>query len=205
MIINNLPFKNKMKKEFEITVHVKSDYETLKKELEKYNFKIVEEFELNDIYMINKDTDLSKLSTLDILKKCILVRDKVNIRKLLLYKYKNYAENWDIIEEWKVECPITDISKAVEFMETINYKKLFEIHDKCIAFANEESELVVQIVNDKYIFIEMESNCVYINRKYSSIDELKEDINRYNLPINKSTYFAKKAEIILKEVLKISN
>ena len=190
-----------MKKDFEITVQVKSDYKTLKKELEKHNFKIVEEFALNDIYMIDKNTDLTKLSSLEILWKCILVRDEVNIKKSLLYKYKNYAKNWDIIEEWKVECPITDISKAVEFMETINYKKLFKIHDKCIAFANEESELVVQIVNNKYIFIEMESNCLYINRKYVSIDELKEDINRYNLPIDKSTYFAKKAEIILKETL----
>ena len=190
-----------MEKGFEITVQVKSDYETLKKELEKHNFKIVEEFEINDIYMIDKNTNLSELSTLDILKKCILVRYKVNTKKSLLYKYKEYAENWDIIEEWKVECPITDISKAVEFMETINYKKLFEIHDKCTAFSNNESELVVQIVNNKYIFIEMESNCIYIDRKYSSINELKEDINRYNLPINKSTYFAKKAEIILKETL----
>lgn len=193
-----------MKKEFEITVQVKSDYETLKKELEKHNFKIVEEFEINDIYMIDKNTNLSELSTLDILKKCILVRDKVNTKKSLLYKYKEYAKNWDIIEEWKVECPITDISKAVEFMETISYKKLFEIHDKCTAFSNNESELVVQIVNDKYIFIEMESNCIYTDRKYSSINELKEDINRYNLPIDKSTYFAKKAEIILKETLKKS-
>ena len=190
-----------MKKEFEITVQVKSDYETLKKELEKYNFKIVEEFELNDIYMIDKNIDLSKLSNLEILWKCILIRDLANTKKYLLYKHKKYAENWDIIEEWKVECPITDTTKATEFMETINYKKLIEIHDKCIAFANEESELVVQIVNDKYIFIEMESNCMYINRKYSSIDELKEDIKKYNLPIDKSTYFAKKAEIILKETL----
>ena len=193
-----------MKKEFEITVQVKSDYETLKKELEKHNFKIVEEFEINDIYMIDKNTNLSELSTLDILKKCILVRDKVNTKKSLLYKYKEYAKNWDIIEEWKVECPITDISKAVEFMETISYKKLFEIHDKCTAFSNNESELVVQIVNNKYIFIEMESNCIYTDRKYSLINELKEDINRYNLPIDKSTYFAKKAEIILKETLKKS-
>lgn len=190
-----------MQEEREITVIVKSDYETLEKELEKNNFKIVEEFEINDIYMIDKNTNLSELSTLDILKKCILVRDKVNTKKSLLYKYKEYAKNWDIIEEWKVECPITDISKAVEFMETISYKKLFEIHDKCTAFSNNESELVVQIVNDKYIFIEMESNCIYTDRKYSSINELKEDINRYNLPINKSTYFAKKAEIILKETL----
>ncbi len=194
-----------MKNEFEITVLVKSDYETLKKELEKYNFKIAEEFELNDIYMIDKDIDLSKLTNLEILWKCILVRDFVNIKKSLLYKYKKYAENWDIIEEWKLECPITDISKAVEFMETINYKKLFEIHDKCIAFDNEENELVVQIVNNKYIFIEMESECKHIDRKYNSIEELKESINRYNLPINESTYFAQKAEIILKEILKISN
>lgn len=190
-----------MQEEKEITVIVKSDYETLKKELEKKNFKIVEEFEINDIYMIDKKINTSKLTTLDILKKCIIVRDKVNTKKSLLYKYKEYSENWDIIKEWKIECPTTDTTKAIEFMESIDYKVLFKIHDKCIAFANEESELVVQIVNDKYIFIEMESNCMYINRKYSSINELKEDINRYNLPIDKSTYFAKKAEIILKETL----
>ncbi len=190
-----------MKKEFEITVQVKSDYETLKKELEKNNFKIVEEFELNDIYMIDKNIDLSKLSNLEILWKCILIRDLTNTKKYLLYKHKKYAENWDIIEEWKVECPITDISKAVEFMETINYKKLFEIHDKCKVFTNRKTELVIQQANDKYIFIEMESECKHIDRKYNSIEELKEDINRYNLPIDKSTYFAKKAEIILKETL----
>ncbi|MBR7036362.1 hypothetical protein IKI14_00385 [bacterium] len=82
-----------MQEEREITVIVKSDYETLEKELEKNNFKIVEEFEINDIYMIDKNTNLSELSTLDILKKCILVRDKVNTKKSLLYKYKEYAKN----------------------------------------------------------------------------------------------------------------
>ena len=190
-----------MQKETEITVLVKSDYETLRKELEKYNFRIVEEFKLNDIYMIDKDIDLSKLSNLEILWKCILVRDLVNAKKSLLYKHKKYAENWDIIEEWKVECQIMGISKAIDFMESINYKLIFKIHDKCKVFINKQTELVVQLVNDKYIFIEMESECKHINRKYSSIEDLKEDINSYNLPIDKSTYFAKKAEIILKETL----
>ena len=87
-------------------------------------------------------------------------------------------------------------------MKSINYKSLFEIHDTCKVFINEQTELVVQQVNDKYTFIEMESKCKHINRKYSSIDELKEDINRYNLPIDKSTYFAKKAEIILNKYIK---
>ena len=191
-----------MKKEYEITVLVNSNYEALKQELEKNDFKIVEEFELNDIYMINKNIDLLKLSNLDILWKCILIRDIINIKKSLLYKNKKYTENWDIIEESKIECPITDISKAIEFMKSIEFEPLFEIHDKCIVFANEETELVVQLVNDKYIFIEMESECKHIKRKYSSIDELKQEINRYNLPIDKSSYFAKKAEIILKETLK---
>lgn len=72
--------------ETEITVLVKSDYEVLKRELEKNEFQIKEKYELKDIYMIDKDIDLSKLSKLEILKKCILVRDIVNIKKELLYK-----------------------------------------------------------------------------------------------------------------------
>jgi len=191
-----------MKKETEITVLVNSDYETLKDKLEKNGFKIKEEYRLNDVYMIDKTVDLSRLSNLDILKKCVLVREIVGIKKVLLYKYKKYAENGDILEQWKVECPIMDISKAIEFMNSINYQSLFEIRDDCTVFANEKSELVVQSVNDKYLFIEMESECEYIERVYGSIDEMKQDINNYDLPIDSTNYFVKKAEIILEEVKK---
>ena len=192
-----------MKMETEITVLVKSTYNDLKKELEKNGFQIKEEYELRDDYMINNDINLSKLSKLEILQNCILVRDMVNIKKELLYKYKKYASNGDILEQGKVECPVTDIDKAVKFMESINYKKIFNIYDKCIVFANRETELVVQLVNNKYIFIEMESKCQHINRKYESVEELKKDLNRYNLPIDNSNYFVKKAELILGETLKI--
>lgn len=190
-----------MKMETEITVLVKSDYETLKNKLEKYDFKIKEEYMLKDYYMVSKDVDLNSLSKLEVLQKCILVRDIVNIKKVLLYKYKNFLPNGDIIEQGKVECPIIDVEKAIRFMEAINYKALFKIYDKCIVFANKETELIVQLVNDKYIFIEMEAECEYIDKKYSSIDELKSDINRYNLPIDKRNYFVKKAELILDEFL----
>ena len=192
-----------MKMETEITVLVKVDYNTLKKELEKSSFQLIEEYELKDDYMISNDVNLTNLSKLEILQKCILVRDIVGIKKELLYKYKKYAPNGDIIEQGKVECPVTDINKAIEFMKSINYKKLFKIYDKCVVFANEETELIVQLVNDKYIFIEMESECEHINRKYNSIDELKEDLNKYNLSIDNSNYFVKKAELILAETLKI--
>lgn len=191
-----------MKLETEITVLVNSDYETLKRQLEKENFKIVDEYQVNDIYMIDKNIDLNKLNNLEILKKCVLVRDIVNIKKVLLYKYKKYADNGDILEQGKVECPITDVDKAISFMETINYRTLFKIYDKCIVYTNGETELVVQLVNDEYIFIEMEAECSNIDKVYKDVNEMKDEINKYNLPINNSNYFVKKAEIELEKVLK---
>ena len=191
-----------MKKENEITVLVKCDYETLKKELEKNGFQIKEEYELKDDYMINKDIDLSNLPTLEILKKCILVRNVVDKDKVLVYKYKKFAPNGDIIEQGKVQCPITDIEKGIEFMEAINYEKLIYIYDKNIVFANDEAELTVQLVNDKYIFIEMEAEGNYEDENYETIDDLKNKIQKFNLPVDYSNYFVKKAEIVLNEKLK---
>ena len=118
-----------MQMEKEITVLVKTDYETLKKELEKNNFVKKDEYQVNDIYMINDNLDLFSMSYLDILKRCILVRDVVGYEKLLLYKYKEYATNGDILKQGKVKCPVEDILKAVNFLEAIHYRKLFNIFD----------------------------------------------------------------------------
>ena len=78
-----------MQMETEISVLVKADYETLQKELKENNFLLKEEYVVNDIYMIDENFDISNMSYLDILKKCILVRDIVGFEKVLLYKYKN--------------------------------------------------------------------------------------------------------------------
>lgn len=190
-----------MKKEIEITVRVNVSYEKLKEELKQNNFIKKEEYIVNDSYLINNLINITDMKSLDILKKCVLVRDIVGILKQLLYKYKKYDSNGDIIEQGKIKCPVTDINKAMEFMNAIGYEKLFDIHDKCIVFANDKTELVVQLVNDKYIFIEMESEPQYINRKYENVDELKDDICSYNLSIDKSNFFVKKAELILNETL----
>lgn len=190
-----------MKKEIEITVRVNVSYEKLEEELKQNNFIKKEEYIVNDSYLINSLINIADMKSLDILKKCVLVRDIVGILKQLLYKYKKYDSNGDIIEQGKIKCPVTDINKAMEFMNAIGYEKLFDIHDKCIVFANDKTELVVQLVNDKYIFIEMESEPQYINRKYENVEELKDDICSYNLSIDKSNFFVKKAELILNETL----
>lgn len=190
-----------MKKEMEIAVRVNVSYEKLEEELKRNNFIKKEEYIVNDSYLINSSINITDMKSLDILKKCVLVRDIVGILKQLLYKYKKYDSNGDIIEQGKIKCPVTDINKAMEFMNAIGYEKLFDIHDKCIVFTNDKTELVVQLVNDKYIFIEMESEPQYINRKYENVDELKDDMCSYNLSIDKSNFFVKKAELILNETL----
>lgn len=190
-----------MKKEIEITVRVNVSYEKLEEELKQNNFIKKEEYIVKDSYLINSLINIADMKSLDILKKCVLVRDIVGILKQLLYKYKKYDNNGNIIEQGKIKCPVTDINKAMEFMNAIGYEKLFNIYDKCIVFANDKTELVVQLVNDKYIFIEMESEPQYINKKYENVEELKDDICSYNLSIDKSNFFVKKAELILNETL----
>lgn len=187
--------------EKEITVMVNSNYDELNIALISNGFVIKEEFVLNDLYMINNSIDVTFLSKLDILKHCILIRDVVGIEKSLVYKYKKYDNDGNILEQGKIDCPIIDINKSIEFMEAINYKKLFNINDKCIVYVNDKTELTVQIVNNKYIFIEMEDKSNYLNKEYQTIGEMIQELDCYNLPYNRDCYFVKKAEIILREII----
>ena len=190
-----------MEIEKEITIQITCTYEKLHSILLSNGFEIKEKYNMKDYYMIDSNIDIDNMESLEILKKCILVRDIENITKQLLYKYKKYDEKGNILEQGKIKCPITDINKAIEFMKAINYKTLFSIEDKCTVYANNKTELIVQLVNNKYIFVEMESKCQHINREYKDIDEMINDIDSYKLPCIKDNYFVKKAEIILNETL----
>ena len=190
-----------MKYENEITVQVTCSYEELHNLLIKQGFKIIKKYTIIDEYLISKDYDLRNKNYLDILKECVIVRYIENIVKELLYKYKEYSNNGDIIKQAKVSCKVNDIKEASNFMKTIGYKELIHIQNNSVVYTNNKIEFAVQLVNDKYVFIELEDKSEYLNKTYSSIEEMKEEINLYNLPIVKDKYFAKKAAIILEDEL----
>ncbi len=190
-----------MKYENEITVQVTCSYEELHNLLIKQGFKIIKKYTIIDEYLISKDYDLRNKNYLDILKECVIVRYIENIVKELLYKYKEYSNNGDIIKQAKVSCKVNDIKEASNFMKTIGYKELIHIQNNSVVYTNDKIEFAVQLVNDKYIFIELEDKSEYLNKTYSSIEEMKKEINLYNLPIVKDKYFAKKAAIILEDEL----
>lgn len=190
-----------MKLEKEISVKVTCDYKFLDEILKNKGFIIKEEYEIKDDYLIDGKVNIKNLKNLEILSKCILIRDIVGIEKELLYKYKKYDDNGNILEQGKIKCPVFDTKKALEFMNAIGYKHLFKIYDKCIVYCNDKTELVVQLVNDKYIFIEMEDEPEHIDKKYDNIKDMIDELDSYDLPYEKGNYFAKKAEIILNETV----
>lgn len=190
-----------MKIEKEITVFVTSSFDELHNKLIDNGFEIKDRYVTNDIYMINKDVDINKLTTLEILKQCVIVREITGIKKELVYKKKEYDEEGNITFSGKIECLVKDLDKALEFMRAINYQELIQISDQCTEYGNDDIELIVQQVNNKYLLFEVEDKCRYINKTFSSIDEMKNTINKYDLPFKKDNYFVKKAELILNEKL----
>lgn len=188
-----------MKYENEITVQVTCNYEELHNLLIKQGFKIVEKYTLIDEYLISKDYDLKNKNSLDILKECVIVRYIENTLKELLYKYKEYSNNGDIIKQAKVSCKVNDIKEASNFMKTIGYKELIHIQNNSVVYTNDKIEFAVQLVNDKYIFIELEERSEHVKTVFSNIEDMKKVIDSLNIPMVKNNYFAKKAVIVLEE------
>ena len=191
-----------MKYEDEITVEVTTDLDSLIKLLKDNGFKLKEEYQLNDIYMINKND--KEVDPLSLLNKCVLIRNIIEVdkeKKLLTYKYKEYNDKKEIVKQGKVSCTVDDIENSKLLFEKLNFVELIRINDHMYVFANDKDELAIQSVNDKHIYIEIENKCNYIDKVYDSIDEMKSVITKYSIPIKEDNYFVKKAEIELKETM----
>lgn len=189
-----------MKFENEITVEVDTDLNCLIKLLEKNQFNLMEVYDLNDIYLINKND--KENDYLLMLNKCVLIRDiieKNKETKVLTYKYKEYNNLKEIKKQSKINVYIDDIENMKLLLEKLNFEELIKINDHMLVYANGTDELVIQNVNNKHIYIEIEDKCNYANRFYKSIDEMKKVITKYQIPIKNNDYFVKKAEIELNE------
>lgn len=193
-----------MKYENEITVETVCSIQELNNLLEKLEFKVMEEYDVFDIYMLDKNYNNTE-NKLELLKHCILIRDivgKDEETKKITYKYKEYNEKEEIVKQGKSDCEILDIEEAKNLFEALNYEELIRINDHIIVYSNNIDELAVQVVNNKHIYIEIEEKCNYINKKYNSLDEMKNVVSKYKIPIKEENYFVKKAEIELEEKTK---
>lgn len=187
--------------EKEITVEVACGFQELERILSENNFEIKEDYRVVDIYMVKNDCLIDN-NYLDVLKKCVLIRNIIENdkeTKQITYKYKEFDDFGEIIKQGKINCKVESIEDAKKLLEFIGYNQLIKIVDCIYVYANDVSELSVQLVNDKHIYIEVEEKCNFIDKSYNDIEEMKKVIKDYNIPIVDNNYFVKKAEIELKE------
>ncbi len=185
-----------MKLEKELSVLVDTTYPKLHQILLEKGFLVKEKYNIDDIYMIPTSIDIFATPELELLQNCVLIRkvtEENHVERKLVYKYKKFASNGDILEQGKVQCKIENEKDAYLFMTFIHYKELINIHDSCIIYTNNHMELCIQLVNDKYIFIEYECH------SNKDINEMIKELKSLDLPIRSDNYFVKKALLVFED------
>ena len=186
-----------MKFEKEITVEVSCNIEELLKILKENDFELKEVYDVNDIYMIDKKYKNIE-DKLELLKHAILIRDIIEENKetkQITYKYKEYEDDGNIVEQGKCNCRIENASSGVEIVKCLGYdRELIRIDDHIVVYEKDGLELAIEYVNDKYLFVEVEAN-----QKYDTIDKMKNALEEVGIEYDKSNYFQKKALMIFKD------
>lgn len=193
----------------EITVRINCSLQEIYNILENKGFSIIDKYNLEDIYYINKDIDIKKQSIKEILKKYILIRKvtqfipddfikSYTVLELTL-KSKNIASDGIIISQDKKDCQIQDIKQGKEFIKALGYKNLMTIKERAIVYGKGKLKLVIKDIENSENLIEMET--IDNDPELDTIEKLKEKINDLQIPINTNDYFVKKAEIELKKIL----
>ena len=191
-----------MKEELEICVRALVPFNELYDDMIKKGFHEQENFILNDIYMVKDEVEVSLENEEVIFSNYVLIRETVGKRKMLVLKHKEVNEYGEITKQESVKCPITDIYKAYDFMKAIGYKKLFEISDHNVLMSNGKNEIYIQDVKGIGTYVEMEQkNLLLENNNGDTIDEMKNILKEYNLKIDTSDYFVRKAYDALKNIL----
>lgn len=187
-----------MNYEKEITVTVNFSRNELIKFFDTNNYKKVDNYVVDDIYYVPDDTDL-KVNPLEVLKKSILVRSIDNKKHYLMYKYKEYDGNENIIKQGKSKVQVINKGDANEFLKTIGYKELIRIVDYIDVYEKDGLQICVEAVNDKYLFIEIEEN-----EKYNTIEKMIKALEGTGINYDKNNYFVKKAKIIFEEKYRVN-
>ncbi len=186
----------------EITVRVICSENELIKILEEKQFRMINEYNASDIFMIPNEIDITKNESREILKRAVLLREFKGIssnknKKKITYKSKDIDSKGNILSQYSVNCEISNIEDAKELFKHLGYKELMKINEKHFSYEKNNFKIIIKIIEENNILIEAE-----INDSYKTIEELKKAINETNIPFDKSNYFVKKAE---EELNKIKN
>lgn len=190
----------------EITVRVKCSKSELINILKDKRFKLIDKFDVEDIYYISQNKKINKITINEFSKEYVLLRhirqyegnifDNYYDEFKITYKTKNIASNGDIINQNRYDCKIFDINEGRKLLKALGYKALFTITEETVTYYNDRINLDIKAVEGGDILLELETN-----KELDTIDKLKQEIKNLDIPIDESDFFVKKAERKLKDLL----
>ena len=187
----------------EITLKIKNNVKDFEDILKHKKFNVIDEFTLDDTYLIPKKLEIENISAREILANAVIIRNindktyKRNI-KLVIFKSKEINDNGDIISQKSTNCEITDIKAAKELFYEIGYKEIMQIKENDKVYEKEEFQIAVKDIINSDSLIEIETS---EKEELDTIEKIKEKLNKLNLPVDTSNYFVKKAEIEINKIL----
>ena len=192
-----------LKESNEITVKIKGNLKEFYKIIESKNFKIIDEFSMNDSYFIPEKLKLSEMSTREIFSNAILIRDirdKISgeIVKKITFKIKQFDEDGNIVNQSAINCNVYEVEEAKKLFEAIRYKQIMNIYEEDIVYEKDGFQLAIKDIKNGEKLIEVETEK---SEELNTIDKLIKKINEINIPIYTDNYFVKKAEIELDKIL----
>ena len=189
-----------IKQENEITIRILCSKEELIKHLEEKGLKKGRKFRLDDHYLIPKTLKIEELTVREILSKAVIIRNIDNDGKKvykITFKNKNINEKGEIVSQTATSCEVLDYTEAIRLFEELGYYEIMNIIEDDIIYYNDNIELAIKDVYNGDLLIETETN-----NNIKTIEELKEIIERLEIPFEKENYFVKKAEERLRRILK---
>lgn len=188
----------------EITVRITCSIQEMYNILENKGFNIIDEFSLNDTYLIPKDLKTEQMSSREILSNAIIIRNVIQkmpykVINKITFKRKEFDDNGNILNQTSTNCEILNINDAKKLFEAIGYKSIMEIRENDVVYAKDGLQLAIKDIQNGEKLIEIET--IESDKRLNTTDKLKQKINEVQIPVDTKDYFVKKAEIELKKIL----
>ena len=191
-------------KQIEITVRLDENMQSAIRKLENQGFKKIRESKIDDIYMTSKLKELNKDNIQTILKNSVLLRslklENKEIKKIT-YKNKEIDKNGDIISEQKIDLDCSDLEKAKDLFEHLEFEELIRVRYKVTVYSNDKAEYAFQDVENLGVLIEYESMDDFEEKALDEINSVKnrmfEEIKKTGINLTEEKDVKKAYELIL--------
>ena len=191
-------------KQIEITVRLNENMQSAIRKLEKKGFKKIRESQIDDVYMTAKLKELNKDNIQTILKKSVLLRslklENKEIKKIT-YKNKETDKDGDIISEQKINLDCSDLEKAKDLFEHLEFEELIRVRYKVTVYGKGKVEYAFQDVENLGVLIEYENMNDFEGKSLDEINTVKknmfEEIKNTGINLTEEKDVKKAYELIL--------